>query len=100
MSIRIMGVIKPSGSSKRSMDRCLIQPARSLEAAANKLHELRDRFKDIAIDDHSRTFNTELTSALELSFMLDVSSAIVAAALARTRTLEFLDRYLARGEKS
>ena len=58
----------------------------SLEAAANKLHELRERFTDIAIDDHSRTFNTELTSALELSFMLDVSSTIVAAALARTES--------------
>lgn len=58
----------------------------SLQAAANKLHELRDRFKDIMIDDRSRTFNTELTSALELSFMLDVSSAIVAAALARTES--------------
>jgi fumarate reductase flavoprotein subunit len=37
----------------------------------------------VAIDDHSRTFNTQLVSALELSFMLDVSRSIVASALRR-----------------
>jgi len=34
----------------------------------------------VAIEDHSHTFNTELTSALELSFMLDVAEAIVQCA--------------------
>ena len=38
---------------------------------------------DVGIDDHSRTFNTELIAALELSFMLDVAETIVACALAR-----------------
>lgn len=33
--------------------------------------------------DHSRTFNTELVAALELSFMLDVAGAIVHSALRR-----------------
>jgi fumarate reductase flavoprotein subunit len=38
------------------------------------------------MSDHSRTFNTELTAALELSFMLDVSEAIVQCALNRTES--------------
>ncbi len=37
----------------------------------------------MAIDDRSRTFNTELTSALELSYMLDVAQTIVQSALER-----------------
>jgi fumarate reductase flavoprotein subunit len=58
----------------------------SLEKAADKLCELRERFQDINLDDHSRTFNTELLSALELSCMLDVGSAIVESALQRTES--------------
>ena len=38
---------------------------------------------DIAIEDHSHTFNTELTVALELSYMLDVAGAIIQSALQR-----------------
>src|SRR5262249_40211740 len=32
----------------------------SLEKAADKLRELRERLRNIRIDDHNRTFNTEL----------------------------------------
>jgi succinate dehydrogenase flavoprotein subunit len=55
----------------------------SLAEAAGTLHELRERSRRLALDDHSRTFNTELTAALELSCMLDVAQAIVACALRR-----------------
>ena len=43
----------------------------------------RNGFSKIAIDDHTRTFNTQLTSALELGFMLDVAETIVHSALNR-----------------
>jgi len=55
----------------------------ALEKAAVKLEELRRRFEGVSLDDHSRTFNTELTSALELSYMLDLAGAIVQSALQR-----------------
>jgi fumarate reductase flavoprotein subunit len=58
----------------------------SLEKAADKLRELRERFRDISLDDHSLTFNTELTTALELAFMLDVGVAVVESALHRTES--------------
>ena len=45
--------------------------------------ELQERFNNISLDDHSNTFNTELTSALELGFMLDVAEGIVTAAAQR-----------------
>ena len=57
-----------------------------LTEAASTLRRLQERFRDVAISDHSRTFNTELTTALELSFMLDVAEAIVQCALNRTES--------------
>ncbi len=55
----------------------------SLVESANKIGELRERAGNLAIDDHSRTFNTQLTAALELGYMLDVAEAIVHSALDR-----------------
>ena len=58
----------------------------SLEKTVAKIRELQERFKNLTIDDRSRTFNTELTSALELEFMLDVASTIAESALRRTES--------------
>jgi fumarate reductase flavoprotein subunit len=58
----------------------------SLEKTVAKVRELQERFKDLAIDDHSRTFNTDLTAALELEFLLDVASTIAESALRRTES--------------
>jgi fumarate reductase flavoprotein subunit len=55
----------------------------TLVESANKIRELHERFQNVAIDDHTRTFNTQLTSALELGFMLDVAETIVHSALNR-----------------
>ena len=54
-----------------------------LESATQKLRELQERWKKISLDDHSYTCNTELTGAIELSYMLDVAEAIVKSALER-----------------
>jgi fumarate reductase flavoprotein subunit len=58
----------------------------SLAEGAAKLHEFQKRYANIALDDRSRTFNTELIAALELGFMLDVSEAMVQSALQRTES--------------
>jgi fumarate reductase flavoprotein subunit len=55
----------------------------SLNEAAGVLRQLQERYNDVAIHDHSRTFNTELTGALELSYMLDVAESMVQSALRR-----------------
>ena len=44
---------------------------------------LRERYGLVGVQDQGRVFNTELMEAVELGFLLDVSDAIVAAALAR-----------------
>jgi len=58
----------------------------ALKKAAEKLQELQERARDVALEDHSYTFNTELTAALELSYMLDVAQMIVQSALERTES--------------
>ena len=58
----------------------------SLQKSTEKIHELQDRFRNILIEDDSRTFNTELTSALELAYMLDVAASIVQCGLKRTES--------------
>jgi fumarate reductase flavoprotein subunit len=55
----------------------------ALKRAAAKLRELQERVRHLGLDDHSRTFNTELTAALELGYMLDLAETIVGSALER-----------------
>ena len=69
-----------------------------LRQTCDTLRQLRDRFPDILIEDRGSVFNTELTSALELDFMLDVAEAVAHSGLQRqesrgshTRT-DFPDR--------
>ena len=57
--------------------------AEGLQRASNTVAELRERYRNLHLDDHSRVFNTELFSALELGFMLDVAETICHSALAR-----------------
>jgi fumarate reductase flavoprotein subunit len=58
----------------------------ALTEGADTLRQLQERFADINLDDHNRTFNTELEAALELGFMLDVAESIVQCALHRTES--------------
>ena len=54
-----------------------------LSKGADALRELQERSASLAIEDHSREFNTQVVAALELANMLDVAEAIIACALRR-----------------
>jgi fumarate reductase flavoprotein subunit len=58
----------------------------SLRETCGKIAELKDRAHRVVLDDRSLCFNTELTSALELEFMIDVAEAVAYSALARTES--------------
>ena len=58
----------------------------ALETAVQKLRGLQHRAMDLLLEDHSHTFNTELTSALELGYMLDLAEVIVQSAKQRTES--------------
>ena len=57
-----------------------------MQQACNTLRTLRERFKNIIIEDRGTTFNTEVMNALELDYMLDVAEAVANSALKRTES--------------
>ena len=61
----------------------IFRDEKGLTDACSKLAILRKRFGDLTVLDKDRTYNTELTTALELDFMLDVAQAIAWSALNR-----------------
>ncbi|MEX2178286.1 MAG: fumarate reductase (quinol) flavoprotein subunit, partial [Gemmatimonadaceae bacterium] len=58
----------------------------TLRDATRRTAELRARVARVALDDHSLSFNTELTAALELELMIDIAEALVHSALQRTES--------------
>jgi len=54
-----------------------------MQKTCKTLRTLRERFKNIIIEDRGSTFNTEIMNALELDFMLDVAEAVANSALKR-----------------
>jgi fumarate reductase flavoprotein subunit len=55
----------------------------SMQKTCDTLRALRERFKNIIIEDRDSTFNTELMNALELDYMLDVAETVANSALKR-----------------
>lgn len=67
------------------MERCagIYRDETLLREACEKIGSLRERFPALAIQDHSRVYNTELIYALELGSMLEVAQAMVHSAHGR-----------------
>jgi succinate dehydrogenase / fumarate reductase, flavoprotein subunit len=57
-----------------------------LTEARDEVASLRTRAQTLRVDDRGCRYNTDLTDALELGFLLDCAEATVASALARTET--------------
>ncbi len=58
----------------------------TLRQTCATLADLQGRMGQLRLDDHSRNFNTELTAALELEFMVDIAETVAHSALARTES--------------
>ena len=55
----------------------------TMEATCQTLRKLRERFAHIGLSDRDAVFNTELTTALEVDYQLDVAEAVAHSALKR-----------------
>ncbi|MEF3190992.1 MAG: FAD-dependent oxidoreductase [Campylobacterales bacterium] len=66
------------------------------------LANLRERFKEVRIDDKSHLFNTDLQEAIEFGHMLDYAAFIVEGALARkeSRGAHYRDDYTSRDDEN
>jgi fumarate reductase flavoprotein subunit len=54
-----------------------------MQATCDKIDELKARYRNLHVDDHSRVWNTEWLLAIELGYLLDVAQAMVYSALHR-----------------
>jgi len=57
-----------------------------LESALKEIRELKKRFMSIKVEDKTNAFNTGLTSALQLDFMLELAEVTTIGAFARTES--------------
>jgi fumarate reductase flavoprotein subunit len=55
----------------------------TLKTTCEEVLKLRERFKNVKLDDHTNSFNTELVLALEMQSLLDVAEAVAFSALQR-----------------
>ena len=58
----------------------------SLQKACSDVAVLKDRFRNVVLDDRSLSFNTELISVLEMEFLLNIGQALLHSALRRTES--------------
>ena len=57
-----------------------------LESAKKAVADLKARYQNVALADHTKKFNTEMLEALELGYLLDLAEATAVSAAARTET--------------
>jgi succinate dehydrogenase / fumarate reductase flavoprotein subunit len=66
------------------MDKASVfREAKGLTAMREKLRELRERYRQVRIQDQSARYNTELLEVIELGGLLDLAEVLVESALAR-----------------
>lgn len=75
---------------------------KSLLIQKENIKTLKQRFKNIRIDDKSNTYNTDLQEAIELGHMLDFSAFIVEGAILRkeSRGAHYREEYQERDDKN
>ncbi|MBC5766023.1 fumarate reductase (quinol) flavoprotein subunit [Ramlibacter sp. GTP1] len=61
----------------------IYRSADSMQAACEKLAELKERVRNVRLDDTSKAWNTEWLLAIELGYQLDVAQAMAHSALER-----------------
>ena len=57
-----------------------------LETGLKEIRQLKQRFKNIKVEDKSRPFNTGMLNALQLDFMLDLAEVTMVSALLRAES--------------
>ncbi|MEU5622659.1 succinate dehydrogenase flavoprotein subunit [Streptomyces tendae] len=74
---------------RRELQECMdanvmvFRTEQTIKTAVEKIAELRTRYKNVAIQDKGRRFNTDLLEAVELGNLLDLAEVMAVSALAR-----------------
>ncbi|MEO5671123.1 MAG: fumarate reductase (quinol) flavoprotein subunit [Ramlibacter sp.] len=81
----------------------IYRTAQAMQATCDKLAELKQRYANVQVDDHSKGWNTEWLTAVELGYLLDVAQAMAHSALNRRESRgshQRLDGFEARDDAS
>lgn len=81
-----MGVIMEELRASMDKNCGVVRTGETLTEERAVLEKLKDRYKNIGLDDKRMTYNLDLIEALELGHMLDIASVLVESALARTES--------------
>jgi succinate dehydrogenase / fumarate reductase flavoprotein subunit len=73
-----------------------------MKIAREKLVTLKERYKNVPVQNKGKVFNTNMISTLELGFMLDCAETIVVSALERkeSRGAHFMAEYPQRDDEN
>ncbi|MFC6354747.1 succinate dehydrogenase flavoprotein subunit [Luethyella okanaganae] len=87
-----------------SMDRCaqVFRTEESLAEVTEIIHGLRDRYRNVAVQDKGKRFNTDLLETVELGFLLDLAEVVVYSARNRkeSRGAHMRDDYPKRDDEN
>ena len=88
--------------AKTMEDGCgIYRTAETMQSTCAKLAELKERYKQVQVDDHSQAWNTEWLLGIELGYLIDVAQAMAHSALLRKESRgshQRLDGYEARDD--
>ncbi|KJE76402.1 succinate dehydrogenase flavoprotein subunit [Ferrimicrobium acidiphilum DSM 19497] len=95
-----VGTIRSELQVAMMRDASVVRTGESLQEALRVIHELRDRYEKVTIDDKGSIFNYDLTEALELGSLLDIAEVLVLGADARkeSRGAHWRDDYPTRDD--
>jgi succinate dehydrogenase / fumarate reductase flavoprotein subunit len=77
------GILKSELQEEMRADVGVFREENAMKKAIKKIEELKERAKNIAIDDKSKTFNTDIVEAFEFNNMLIIAEAIAKGAALR-----------------
>jgi len=87
-----------------SMDRNaqVFRTEETLDEVTHVIADLRERFKNISVQDKGKRFNTDLLEAIELGFLLDLAEVVVYSARSRqeSRGGHFREDYPTRDDEN
>ena len=64
----------------------IFRTGEGMQQALDKVRELKERFKNVCVEDHGKVFNTNLLNTWELGNLLDLAEVVTLCAINRTES--------------
>ena len=81
-----VAVLRKAMQETMDMNAQVYRNEETLTEALNDLQALKERYKNVSVQDKGKRYNTDLLEAVELGFLLDLAEVLVVSALNRRET--------------